>query len=419
MDLPKSAKVIEGVSDIEAYLRAADKLMREEQSWMLSFQQFEFDDNGNPSILKATGASEAAATPPAVELQRLAEGRDIPWEDGYADRVIAWWASDERVDRHGDIVRQSWNFNNFNANPIILYGHDWDLPPIGISLQEQIVTRQSTAKSTDGVAKADYEGPALRMLPLFATAEQWGWADTIYRLARAKFLRTGSVSFYPGKIIEIEDEEERDELGLGKHGAIYEDNELLEFTIASVPANTGAHQILASMQQKGMLHPADIQPIRELVRRQIKQGLDDKTTWLERDAQWRGIWHTLYPEIKVPKHQDLDATLLTQELAIQSRGSCFFGDPTTHYFTYQPNKETGADENEDDTKMMAEQLNERFMALSDQISEIKAIVDDVRSNQEQGAGQSAIQESKTSPEISSALQDCLQLTDDVLAPSRT
>lgn len=507
MNVPKSGKLIQGVEAVATFLREIDRQMREERPELLSFMSIEFDEDGHPSILKATGTNIGAETPPLAELRQLAEARGIPWQDDYADRVIAWWASDERVDRHGDIVRQSWDFQNFDANPIILYGHDWDLPPIGNSLGERIVHRKdATEKAGKGTKDKPYEGPALQLLPLFATAEQWSWADTVFRLARAKFLRTGSVSFYPGTIIDVQDDDERSEIGLGRRGVIFEDNELLEFTIASVPANVGAHQILSSMRQRGLLQPQDIQPIRELVRRQIMRGAGDASEWRERDATMRGIWATIFPEVAVPEHCDLDVPLLMQELAEQSdRGSSFFGDPTHHFFAYKeapgdellaegdldavtrpfPNehacrvRQPGAFQDgsfrrqrtssggkrldlilgrlkgkdtmtlqsfrypkaawtpaqakshckshdgavfepasSDDTSLSLEQVDERLTALADVVSEVRAIVEDIRSNQERVASGLPSVTPKETSVVSSALAECLGMTDRALAPSK-
>ena len=179
---------------------------------------------GQLSIAKSTGLSCRSFIADVPALRTAAEGCGLPWEDGYENRVIPWWASDQRVDRHGDIVEQSWDFGEFDKNPVVLYGHQWESPPIGSVIGKEIRNRRDK----------DYSGPALRLMPLFATKEQYPAADVIFRLAKARFLRTGSVGFMPGKIIHVDDDDEREELGLGKRGVIYADNSLLELSLIHI-----------------------------------------------------------------------------------------------------------------------------------------------------------------------------------------
>jgi hypothetical protein len=224
--------------------------------------------------------------------QEMAAARGIEWQPEYAERVLPWWASDERPDRHGDITRQYWDLDGYSKNPLVLYGHDWGAPPIGNSLGEQIITH------TDD----DYTGPAMLMHLLFAN--QTEAADSIFRLAKAKFLRTGSVGFFPGVVINVQDPDERQTLGLGLSGLIYGDpqhpNKLVEFTIASVPANPGARQaVLASMRKSGGLKAFDIQVIREIARQQSLRAGDD-AAFKALDAQLRAEWGTLFEDVTVP-----------------------------------------------------------------------------------------------------------------------
>lgn len=225
--------------------------------------------------------------------QEMAKTRGIDWLPEYAERVLPWWASDERPDRHGDITRQYWDLDGYSMNPLLLYGHDWGSPPIGSSLGEQIITH------TDD----EYTGPAMLMHLLFAN--QTEAADSVFRLAKAKFLRTGSVGFFPGVVINVQDPDERQTLGLGLSGLIYGDpqhpNKLVEFTIASVPANPGARQaVLASMRKAGSLEAFDIQVIRELTRQYCLKNHDDDAAFLALDADLRAEWGNLFEDVTAP-----------------------------------------------------------------------------------------------------------------------
>lgn len=265
------------------------------------------DAGGRPEVFRQTcGIDVDKRQPGPNKYQELAAARGIAWREGFDARVINYWASDERVDRHGDIVRQSWVLDEFTDNPLILYGHDWDMPPIGNSIHEEVVQRKD-----DG-----YKGPALRLLSLF---HDQGFAADVFDLVQSGFLRAGSVGFFPGKVIRVDDPEERQKLGLEPGGLIFEDNELVEFTIASVPANVGAHvAALAAAKGAGHLRPESVQVVRELARRQIRRGAGDKARWLELDAAIRETWRSVFPDLRPPTHSELDVPLLFEELERQA-----------------------------------------------------------------------------------------------------
>jgi HK97 family phage prohead protease len=45
-------------------------------------------------------------------------------------------ASTGQVDRNGNILDiQGWELDHYRANPVILFNHNWDLPPVGKTLQ--------------------------------------------------------------------------------------------------------------------------------------------------------------------------------------------------------------------------------------------------------------------------------------------
>ena len=78
-------------------------------------------------------------------------------------RVIASTAT---PDRYADIVDQgSWLLDNFKANPVIMWGHDYSLPPVGRAVGVEVI---------DGALVADIEWDAGPHNPLAVTvAEQF------------------------------------------------------------------------------------------------------------------------------------------------------------------------------------------------------------------------------------------------------
>ncbi len=148
-------------------------------------------------VRKTVTAEQKIEHPSPDRIRELAIAAGISFEEGMEERVQPFWASDERVDRDGDIIRQNWELDEFLKNPIILFGHEWHSAPIGVSLITEVRDRHDD----------DFQGRALFMLPMFATAEQSGEADRVFRLVRAGFLKTGSVGFFPLEIIMVEDKD--------------------------------------------------------------------------------------------------------------------------------------------------------------------------------------------------------------------
>lgn len=114
--------------------------------------------------------------------------------------------SDESVDRQGEVIKQDgWDFENFKANPVILFGHDsYDLP-IG--------------KAVDIYTDGDKTYAVIEF-----AAEIYDKAMIIWNMVKTGILRTVSVGF-------INNEYDNNELTK---------NELLEISIVPVPANPNA-----------------------------------------------------------------------------------------------------------------------------------------------------------------------------------
>ena len=264
--------------------------------------------DGRAKVTKVTSMAAALAKamptmPTGDALKTLVASRGLEWFDEYSERTMSYWASDERVDGHGDIVRQNWRFDEYQKNPVLAYSHDWINPPIGAGLDWAITTR------TDG----GYTGPALWLLTVFATEETSQFADSIFRLVKAGLLKAGSVGFFSGKLINVQDEAERAKLGLGKWGYILDDNHLLEFSPTPIGANSGALTIAATAKRKGCLLPADVNVIRDLHRRAIAETSRDAKEWGQVDGQWRSIASTLFPGFEFQKHLEIDAPIIDVE----------------------------------------------------------------------------------------------------------
>lgn len=239
---------------------------------------------------------EFASAPAPDRLKQLVEARGMPWDPAYAERAVPYWASDERVDHHGDIVRQSWKFGIFEGNSPMPFDHDWGGLPVG-----RVVDWSVGARSVK-----DYSGPALSLLGIFATPDTSEWADSVFRLVKAGFLPAGSVGFIPGTVIQVQDEKERQKLGLGKWGVVLDDNSLLEFSPTLIPANSGALALLSKAAHAKSIQPYDVHVLRELDRRQIRGKSNEREEWIRIENTTLQIARLLWQDEPWELHRELD-----------------------------------------------------------------------------------------------------------------
>jgi len=129
-------------------------------------------------------------------------------------------ASDSSIDRSGDVVDvDGWDLDNFKANPVIPWAHDYHQPPVAYA--EEVGVK-------DG---------KLLIRPKFATAEEYPFADQIYKLYKGGFLRSFSVGFKPTEYQRRSDEN-------GNYSGYHISKaELLEVSGVVVPANPNANTL--------------------------------------------------------------------------------------------------------------------------------------------------------------------------------
>lgn len=305
----KSAEVIEDPIRIASILEERIHKQRATVGASLHTRLSKGDD-GPSKIEKQTGAICTKAHSPEVPkgeaLKKLFKGRGIAFEEGFEKRIVPYWASDERVDAHGDIVKANWIFDEFNVNSVLPFSHRWGDLPVGNSLMEKVADRK------DGKGKQKYDGKALWLLAFFASEEQSEFADSVFRLVKGGLLKSGSVGFWSAKLIDVKDEDEREELGLGRWGVILDKNHLLEFSPVLLPANSGAFSLLSQAKQKELLVPEDFRTIRELYRQELYSANADncKEQWEELDSNLKIMSKTLFDDAEWIEHKELDVPLI-------------------------------------------------------------------------------------------------------------
>src|SRR5262245_25893339 len=144
--------------------------------------------------------------------------------DASAPRRVRFVASDESVDRYGDVIRASgWQLDNFRKNPVLLFAHQSRALPVG---------------RVDPIA---VEGTRLIAHAEFVPEGQDDFADKVWRFVEGGFLNAASVGFMPlDSPVPIFDADK------ALTGFEYIAQELLELSVVPVPANPNALQLAKS-----------------------------------------------------------------------------------------------------------------------------------------------------------------------------
>jgi len=140
-------------------------------------------------------------------------------------RTMRFVASDESVDRYGDIIRaDGWQLDNFRKNPVLLFAHNSREPAIG------------------GVTKIAVEGTQLMADVELLDEGVNPTADIVWACLDKGFMRATSVGFAPtGKINSLLDDHGN------WTGYEFTSQELLELSVVPVPANPQALAVAKSL----------------------------------------------------------------------------------------------------------------------------------------------------------------------------
>lgn len=160
-------------------------------------------------------AAKAGATPDAGVMHTLA---GAPASIDEIAREIRYVFSDGSLDLAGDMIEpKGWELDQFNRNPVALWAHMSCDPPIGAA--KNVAVAGGKLMGTIG----------------FATAEEYGFADTIYRLAKGGYINAVSVGFVPLEWSFTNDKER-------PYGIDFTRQTLLEISLCPVPCNGNALQ---------------------------------------------------------------------------------------------------------------------------------------------------------------------------------
>jgi HK97 family phage prohead protease len=149
----------------------------------------------------------------------IAKGFEVGISEGAGERCITFTISTGTVDRMGDTVAASgWDLTAYEKNPVVLWGHDYDHLPLGKGVDLKV------------------EGSRLKATVQFIPFE-WGdigkKAQHVHDMLKGGYLNAVSVGFRPLEY-EFSEDPERN------FGVDFTKQELLEFSVVTVPANPEA-----------------------------------------------------------------------------------------------------------------------------------------------------------------------------------
>jgi HK97 family phage prohead protease len=187
---------------------------------------------------RAAAIKDSTVRPEGTVVRLAAADPQAVADEG---RKLRFVFSDGTVDRAGDSIDpEGWEIDSFMDNPVALWSHDSSSPPIG---------RASNVGASGGKLMGDIE---------FMPADISPFADSIFRMVKAGFVKAVSVGFMP---IEWKFAQDNDR----PFGVNFSKQELLEISVCPVPCNPNALQEAKSMG-------IDTWPIREWASKLLDEG---------------------------------------------------------------------------------------------------------------------------------------------------
>lgn len=181
-----------------------------------------FDEDECQSIWDEENAMSGASEKKPRDVSGAQEAIHINTKAAKDEGTFTFILSDETPDRMGDIITaKGWKLANFKRNPIALFGHRSDLP----------IGKWNNLRIENDKLKGDL---------VFAEEGTSPRIDEMISLVKQDILRAVSVGFKP---LKHELLDEKDPWG----GVRFLQQELLETSLVSVPANQNALRVVRSL----------------------------------------------------------------------------------------------------------------------------------------------------------------------------
>jgi len=170
---------------------------------------------------KECGADACVIKHYVAKAEMPMDPEDDPSDDDKRPRKIAFTISTGDIDREGDTISvNGWDFANYMMNPVVLWSHDYYMPPVAIA---ESVTVQ---------------GSLVRSVAEFPPKGFFEWSDFLWNAVGGvkrtdgslyRFVYAASVGMLPREWSYVDGED-------GRWGIDFIKQELLEWSLATVPA---------------------------------------------------------------------------------------------------------------------------------------------------------------------------------------
>lgn len=142
------------------------------------------------------------------------------------ERCFVAKMTSDAVDRDNEVLLpEGMDATDFEANPVVFYGHDYDKPPIGKVVSLRREKNHWLAKVQIAERPEDHEG-------------EW-FPDTVFSLIKQRVIRGVSVGFQASASPRVPTKADREKFGESV-AAVIPRWKLLELSVAPLPANQTA-----------------------------------------------------------------------------------------------------------------------------------------------------------------------------------
>lgn len=177
-----------------------------------------------------------------IEKGFVSEVKDASGEE----RSITALVSTNAIDRDEEVLEpQGWRLKNYRKNPVVLFAHRYNEPPVAKSVW----------------IKRDEKGLLAKM-----NFAETAFADEIYQMYEGKFMRAFSVGFVPIKYQDYDEEERK----AGQPKRRYTEQELLEYSCVPVPANPEA---VVQAMEKGLIKTKTLKDAFGIIEKEVTEKI--------------------------------------------------------------------------------------------------------------------------------------------------
>jgi HK97 family phage prohead protease len=157
------------------------------------------------------------------------------------------------VDGDKDTINvDGWDLSNFHRNPVVLFAHKYDQPPVASAIETAV------------------DNMKLKSLAVFPERDVFAFGDTIFQMVKEGFLKSTSVGFRPTEWVFNEE----------RGGIDFKKQTLFEWSVVPVPSNP--HAVMCAAREA--LGKDVLQPYVKWAEQVLDEWHGESGLWLSRSA---------------------------------------------------------------------------------------------------------------------------------------